>query len=316
MKRLGITLCIMVYAAACAAALDINTQDMVLREYMWEEFTASPAAERPKIGVALSAGGARGFAHVGVLEVLSNASVPIDMMTGTSMGAVVGSIYASGLPIKDIWDLGKTAQISYVTDDFTLPGVIRFFFGKRLPSSQNFEGYINEKVGKKRFEDLDIPFACAAMDVKTGEKVLFNKGPVGIAVRASMNLPGVFEPVQYRQRLLVDGGVVDYLPVDQLKQMGAEYIIAVWPRTDFSAKTPDTVAEYFMRTADIRGSILVEETIKKANFAITPVVTDISVLDSAMLPAAGEKGLVEANRVLAKLKEDILLFNVTYEKAD
>ncbi len=295
-------------------SLDIEQQDKLLLDFLWDSYTTLPKEARPKVGVALSAGGARGFAHVGVLEVFNNASLPVDFLGGTSMGAVVGSFYASGIPLSKIWEIGKTATIDNITSDVSVMGALRFLFKQQLPSSKNFEQFINENIGSKTFEQLQIPFACAAMDIKTGEKILFNTGPVGIAVRASMNLPGIFEPVEYRHRYLVDGGVVDYLPVDNVKQMGADYIIAVRPLQDISEDMPQSVAAYFMRTADVRGAILVEETLKKANFAIQPKVLGIHVMDASKLPLAGEEGLKEAYRLLPALKENILLFNVDYEK--
>lgn len=295
-------------------SLDIESQNDLLLNFLWHSYTEVPAEERAKVGVALSAGGARGFAHVGVLEVFENASVPIDMLGGTSMGAVIGSFYASGVPVPDIWKIGAAAEVKDLSNDFSIMGVLRFFFAEKLPSSANFENFLNKNIGSKTFEELNIPFQCAAMDVKTGEKVLFNSGPVAIAVRASMNLPGVFQPVEYRHRFLVDGGVVDYLPVDNVRNMGADYIIAVRPLQDISEDMPQSVASYFMRTADIRGAILVEETLKKADFVLQPKVVGIQVLEAAKLPLAGEEGLKYAYKELPRLKKELLLFNVKYEK--
>ena len=196
-----------------AYALPRVTQDAILRDFLWEEFISLPAQERPKVGLALSAGGVRGFAHVGVLEVLHNAGVPIDMMAGTSMGAVVGSLYAAGLPTDKLWEISQHIQMDTITPDFNLMGLLKLLFLQKLPSSRNLQDFFNQQIGHMRFEDMVIPFATAAMDVKTGEQVVFDSGPVDIAVRASMNLPGVFDPVPYRHRYLVDGAVVNYLPV-------------------------------------------------------------------------------------------------------
>lgn len=307
-------LALILFTTVNSYSLDIERQNDLLVDFLWGTYAATPAQARPKVGLALSAGGARGFAHVGVLEVLENASVPVDVLGGTSMGAVVGSFYAAGVPLKEIWQIGFNAEVRDVSNDFSLMGVFRFLFEDRLPSSEKFEDFIARNVGGKDFEELNIPFSCAAMDVKTGEKVLFNSGPVAIAVRASMNLPGVFEPVQYRHRYLVDGGVVDYLPVDNVRNMGANYVIAVRPLQDISEDVPQTVAGFFMRTADIRGAIIVEETLKRADFVLQPKVLGVQALDADLMPAAGEEGLKDAYLKLPELKKSILLFNAKYEK--
>lgn len=281
-----------------------------MREFLWNEFISTPAEERTKVGLSLSAGGTRGFAHVGVLEVLEDAGTPIDMLTGTSMGAVIGSAYAAGLPIKGLWELGENMTINKVTDDLGVTGLFKLIVGKELPTSQQFEVFLNENLENKNFEDLNIPFACPSMDIKTGEKVLFTSGPVALAVRASMNLPGVFEPVQYRQRQLVDGGVVDYLPVGAVKDLGAEYVIASLALQDYSGVVPKTIAAYLLRIGDIRGAILTEEALTKANFAVKPKIANIEVLAFEKLPKAGEIGVREMYKNLRALQEDLILFNM------
>ena len=208
----AVLLCLL--SAWPAFAIERETDDVILRHFLWDKFTALPKNERPKIGVALSAGGVRGFAHVGVLEALNNAQVPVDMISGTSMGSVVGSLYAAGLPTEKLWTIGEHMTMDKITSDFNVIGLFRLLFAKRLPTSSNLVNFFHEQVGDMRFEDMQIPFSCAAMDIKTGERVVFDSGPLAIAVRASMNLPGIFAPVQYRHRELVDGAVVDYLPVE------------------------------------------------------------------------------------------------------
>ena len=164
-----------------------------------------------------------------------------------------------------------------------------------------------------QFEELKIPFSCAAMDVKTGERVVFNSGPLALAVRASMNLPGVFEPVQYRHRALVDGAVVDYLPVESVRLLGADYIIASVTPPDFFSKTPKSIAAYLLRVGDVRGAAMIEEAAQKANFILTNRVLDTGTLELDKLEKAGEVGVIEAHSHLKELQEDILLFAFTHE---
>lgn len=293
-------------------ALDSQNDDAILRQFLWERFTHLPKSERPKIGLALSAGGVRGFAHVGVLEVLTNAQVPIDMVAGTSMGSVVGGLYAAGLPTHKLWELSQHITIKNITPDFNVMGLFRFLFAKQLPSSSNLEDFFQEQLGDMQFEEMPIPFSCAAMDSKTGERVLFNSGPLAIAVRASMNLPGVFSPVPYRHRLLVDGAVVDYLPVNSVKQMGADYIIASVTPPDFFSSQPKTIAAHLLRVGDVRGAAMIEEAAQKANFVLTNRVLDTGTLELDKLYKAGEVGVKTTHQQLEELQDDILLFALPY----
>ncbi|WP_424243936.1 NTE family protein [Elusimicrobium posterum] len=309
MKKIIILICVF-FISVSSFAMDSQMQDAVLREFLWEEFTAKEPPDRVKVGLTLSAGGTRAFAHVGILEVLLDANMPIDMLTGTSMGSVIGSAYAAGIPVSEIWKMGDEMTLKTVSSDLSLTGIFRLIVGNQLPSSQNFEKFLEENLSNKTFEDLRIPFACPAMDIKTGEKVLFTSGPVALAVRASMNLPGVFEPVEYRQRQLVDGGVVDYLPIDAVKDFGAEYVVASLPLQDHSGVVPKTIAAYLLRIGDIRGAILTEESISKANFSIMPKMSNIPVLEFDMLPVAGEMGVVETYKRLPALQEDLILFDL------
>ena len=295
-----------------ASALPAQTDDEILRNFLWDDFVQLPPEKRPKIGLTLSAGGVRGFAHVGVLEVLSNAGLPIDMVSGTSMGSVIGGFYAAGLPTEKLWELSEHITLKNISPDLNVTGLFRFLFAKKLPTSANLVKFFHEQLGDIQFEQMPIPFSCAAMDIKTGERVLFNSGPLAIAVRASMNLPGVFEPVQYRHRALVDGAVVDYLPVETVKKMGADYIIASVTPPDFYSKTPQTIAAYLLRVGDVRGAAMIEEAAQKANFVITSRVLDTGTLELDRLHKAGEIGVKETNQRLGDLQEDLLLFALPY----
>ncbi len=286
--------------------------DAILREFMWQRFIDLPKDQRPQIGLALSAGGVRGFAHVGVLEVFDNARFPIDYMAGTSMGSVVGGLYASGLPTDKLWEIADHITLDTITPDINVMGLFRFLFARKLPTSSNLAKFFETQLGDMQFEDMPIPFTCSAMDVKTGERVVFNSGPLAIAVRASMNLPGVFEPVQYRHRALVDGAVVDYLPVESVQQMGADYIIASVTPLDFSSKMPTSILGYVNRVNDVRAAAMIEDAAQKANFVLTNRVLDTGTLELNKLHQAGEVGIKEAYSKLGALQEDLLLYALPY----
>ena len=176
-----------------------------------------------KFGLALGGGSARGLAHVGVIQVLEACNIPIDIIAGTSIGSVVGSLYAAGASIDQLEEAALSMKKSktFFLMDIALPhsGLIS---GKRIEEMLN-----DLALEGKIFDELKISFAAVATDVKSGAEVILNLGKVIDAVRASISIPGIFTPVKYQDYYLVDGGVVDPVPVDVVKMMGADIIIAV-----------------------------------------------------------------------------------------
>jgi len=176
-----------------------------------------------KFGLALGGGSARGLAHVGVIQVLEAYHIPIDIIAGTSIGSVVGSLYAAGASINQLEEaaLSMKKSTTLFLIDLALPhsGLIS---GKRIE-----EMLSDLALEDKTFDNLEIPFATVATDVESGAKVILNQGKVIDAVRASISIPGIFTPVKYQDYYLVDGGVVDPVPVDVVQMMGADIIIAV-----------------------------------------------------------------------------------------
>jgi len=186
-----------------------------------------------KFGLALGSGSARGMAHIGVIQVLEAYHIPIDMIAGTSIGSVVGSVYATGASVKHMKEAALSMKRSKTISlmDPTLPH-------SGLISGNRTEKILNKIALKdKTFDDLKIPFAAVATDIKTGAKVILNQGSVIKAVRASISIPGIFTPVKYQDYYLVDGGVVDPVPVDVVQMMGANIIIAV----SLTEKSPKSI---------------------------------------------------------------------------
>jgi NTE family protein len=177
---------------------------------------------RKKVGLALSSGAARGLAHVGVLEVLEGNSIPIDLIAGTSIGAIVGALYAAGKDISEIKkavvSLNRRQMLSLA--DFTIP-TRGFIKGRKITER------LKSVIGSTSFRDLKIPFACVATDISTGEEVVIKEGSVVNAVRASASMPVIFTPSRLGGRYLVDGGLVSPIPVRILREMGADFVIAV-----------------------------------------------------------------------------------------
>jgi len=179
-------------------------------------------SKRPKIGLALGSGGSRGLAHIGVIKVLEENNIPIDFIAGSSIGALVGGFYAVGLNIKEIEKLALSINwrriFSVLFDPHLKQGLIG---GEKLKTF--IENYIN---GKK-FEDCKIPFVAVATDLKTGEIVILNEGKMAEAIRASVSIPLVFKPAEINGRMLGDGGLSAPVPVEIVRGMGVDIVIAV-----------------------------------------------------------------------------------------
>lgn len=179
----------------------------------------SEKKERPRIGLALSGGAARGIAHIGVLEVLARIGITPVAVAGTSVGSIIGALYCSGMDHHALWRIsenigwGKLIQPS--------------FSGLGLVKTDRLEKLIREIIGDRLIEDLEIPFAAVAVDITSGERIVFREGPVAHAVRASSSIPAIFEPVIDGDQALVDGGVADNLPTALVREMGADAVIAV-----------------------------------------------------------------------------------------
>ncbi|MBI3565646.1 MAG: patatin-like phospholipase family protein [Elusimicrobia bacterium] len=241
-------------AVRASAAPDLSA-DALLRDHLWREVRSAPPERRAKTGLVLSAGSLRGTAHVGVIKVLENAGFPVDVVAGTSMGAVVGSMYAGGKTPEELW---KIAAGIKVDSGNNLSGrrLFSLLFFDQLLSSENTEKMVRDQLKGMRFDQTKKPFACVSMDLYTGEAITFRDGELAPAVRASMNLPGIFQPLEYRHRFLVDGGVVDYIPVDAARLLGAEWVVASITETDFTSARPKSVLDALEQVIDIRGSYL------------------------------------------------------------
>ncbi len=213
----------------------------------------APPLRRPKIGLALSGGGARGVAHIGVLKALEQMHIPIDYIAGTSMGSIVGGLYAAGASTDDLEKLVATTDWSQIFSDRPVRSVLPFrqkeddrkyieglslgldskglHVTKGLVNGQKFmfllENSTRRAAGIRDFDALPIPFRCVATDISTGGRYIFSHGSLPVAIRASMSLPAIFTPVEVDGHLLVDGGIADNLPVDVVRAMGADVIIAV-----------------------------------------------------------------------------------------
>ena len=175
-----------------------------------------------KIGLALGCGGARGLAHIGVLRVLEREKIPIDLIVGASMGCLVGGIYASGMDAITMEEIALNINWQQTARFFT-PTISK----AGLVDGNKIEKLVESFIGKKRFPKLKIPFATVSTDIENGKQVVIKNGKVARAIRASCSVPGIFTPLRYRNRFLVDGGLVNPFPVDVARKMGADIVIGV-----------------------------------------------------------------------------------------
>lgn len=178
-------------------------------------------SDRPRVGLALSGGAARGIAHVGVLRALEENNIPIDAIVGASAGALIGGCYATGLSIE---------RLERMTQTFRWRHASRLSFSRLgLQSNARLEKFLRKNLPVTRFEDLKIPFAAMVTDLQKGESIVFrDTGDLPFAIRASCCVPALYAPVRDREgRFLIDGGIVNNLPISQTRDLGADLVIAV-----------------------------------------------------------------------------------------
>ncbi len=188
--------------------------------------------QRKRLGIALSGGGARGLVHIGVLQVLDEAGVPVDFLAGTSMGGLIAAGYAAGLSADEMAEMARTHGLS-------LRSLWRFFdLGRNrqgLIRGEEIEAWVRSVLGRKTFADLRIPLTLMATDLNAGREVWLTEGCLAPAVRATMSIPGLLAPVVRDGMRLVDGGLLNNLPVDVVRKMGADVVIGVDVYSDNAA---------------------------------------------------------------------------------
>jgi NTE family protein len=252
---------------------------------------------QPVIGLALGSGGARGFAHLGVIKVLKEEGINVDVIAGSSMGALVGCFYGAGLDVDRLYKLAGAFKRKYYLD-FTVPKM-GFLAGKKLKE------LIRLFTHGKNLEDLDIPVRVVATDLKAGEKVVFSKGPIADAVRASISIPGIFTPEKLEDRLLVDGGVIDRVPVSVVEEMGADLIIAVDVSRVKTSSDITSIFDVIMQSLDIMQMELVSNREIASDIMIRPHVEMYSSRAFTNIEDIIRIGEEEARKQIPRIKEAI-----------
>jgi NTE family protein len=264
-----------------------------------------------RIGLALGTGAARGLAHIGVLRALMEAEIPIDMVAGTSMGAMIGACFAND---GDISTAEKMALKTGWREVARILDLKLGLLGKGLIRGQKIEVLLHSLIGNAEFKDLKIPFAAVATDVNTGEEVVIKKGSVIQAVRASISIPGIFIPVSFEGKCLVDGGLVNPVPADVLRDMGANFVIAVnvlgeprrskgtarLPREGKVSEVPSIFKTLF-QSLYIMEYEIIRQRLPKADIIIAPDVSHIAAFEFHRSEEAIQAGYKAARYALPKI---------------
>ncbi len=282
--------------------------------------------QRPKIGLVLSGGGAKGFAHVGVLKVIDELGIPIDYIAGTSMGSIIGGFYAMGYSAKEIekviseqnWDnlLSDKVERKYIPiyekkakERYALSFSIKPK-GIQLPSGIVYgQNVLNlfEKLSIKYhnttdFKKLPIPFVCIATNMETGKAEVLDKGYIPLALRASMAIPTIFTPVTINEKMLVDGGLINNFPVDEVLKMGADIVIGVDVQSGVKSKKQlNSIVDIMNQLSSLMGLENYEKNKSKVNIYIKPNIGKYTVGSFNHADSLINRGLIAGKKAIPQL---------------
>ncbi|HPI68246.1 MAG TPA: patatin-like phospholipase family protein [Bacteroidales bacterium] len=244
-------------------------------------------------GLALGGGAVLGAAHVGTVRAIEELNIRIHYIAGTSIGAFVAAFYAFGKSWKEL------EKIASVINWLDITGISLSRYG--LLSNEKLGDMIIEQIGDKNIEDSEIPLAMVATDITTGEKVILKKGSVAQAVRASTCIPGIFMPVEIDGQMLVDGGVVENVPVNTVKEMGAEYIIGVDLNAKYSYEKPDNILDVILNSFNFLMLQSDKLQTDNADLLIKPDLSSFNRSDTDQVDELMKKGYEDSINVLKKI---------------
>ena len=268
------------------------------------EHGGQPSVQRREVrlGLALGGGAARGFAHVGVIQVLEEAGFRPSHVAGTSAGSLVAALYASGKTPTELVRVAETMQEADITD-WMLPilnrGALR---GEALAK------YVNNQVGGRSLEHMKIPLGIVATDLGSGEVITFRRGNTGVAVRASSAVPAVFQPVRVGEREYVDGGLVAPVPVRQTRDLGANFVIAVDISSDPEGNPSGDTFQILMQTFAIMGKSINTLALKEADVVVRPALSGVKSADFGARQRSIEAGRLAMRAMLPTLKARLAAF--------
>lgn len=222
-----------------------------------------------KTGLALGGGAALGPAHIGVLKALKEKEISVDCISGTSIGAFIAALYAGGVSVEKMDEMAHSIDWLDITE-LTLSRM-------GLLSNNKLADIVGDLIGEKNIEDLDIPLAIVTTDITAGKKYIFKEGPVSLAVTASSCVPGIFSPVEYKDKLFVDGGVLENVPISPLKSMDADMIIGVDLNKHEDYKAPENIFEVIYNSLNILLVNATQVQTNEADFLICPDLSGFSL---------------------------------------
>ncbi len=290
--------CVLVLLAACATVPPSVKPVLPVTESSppVAPTTSLPPKKTPRLGLALGGGAARGFAHIGVLQVLEEEGIKPSLVVGTSAGSVVASFYASGKTGQQLQWLADTMDETQFTD-WANP-----FSGRGILRGEALGKYINSQLNGMKIEDMKMPLGIVATDLRTGEGILFRRGDVTTAVRASSAVPSVFEPVQIAGKDYVDGGLVSPVPVRFARQMGADLVLAV----DISSRPEDAkttdMLKVLLQTFSIMGKSISQLELAQADVVVRPALPDIGSTEFSARKKSIEAGRAAMKQAMPQLR--------------
>jgi NTE family protein len=256
--------------------------------------------KKKKLGLALGGGAVLGFAHIGVLKALVEAGFEPSAIAGTSAGSIFGALFCAGLSCRDILEASK--KISWI--NLVVPAVPVM----GLLKAEGLEKMMDKLTGGKNIEDLFTPFRAVASDLATGKEVILDSGPVARAVRISCSIPGIFVPFDDGERLLADGGLVNNVPVNVVRGMGADYIIAVNVMNAVDGKKPRNIGEVIYRSIMILQAGANSDFLRQADLLVQPDLSGFSPQDISKKEEIAEAGEQAMRNLLAKITAPPSLF--------
>lgn len=250
----------------------------------------------PKVGLALGGGAARGFAHVGVIQVLEEAGLKPDLVVGTSAGSLVAALYASGRNGQQLQQVAETMEEAAFAD-WTLP-----VFSRGVLRGEALARYVNAQVGSRLIEQMPLALGVVATNLNSGTGVLFQRGDTGMAVRASSAVPAVFLPVKIGSQEYVDGGLVSPVPVRYARQMGADVVIAVDISSAPEGNPAGDSVQILLQTFAIMGKSINGYELRDADVVVRPALVGVSSADFTAKRRAIDAGRAAMQRMLPALK--------------
>jgi NTE family protein len=263
-----------------------------------------PVYIKPNVALVLGGGAARGFAHVGVLRVLEQEKIPIDMIVGTSVGSLIGAMYASNPNSFELEWTSFTLEKDDIFDFSILSSATGPVKGEKL------EKFVNVKVPVKNIEQLKVPFYAVAADLNSGEPVIFSSGPVSKAVRASCSIPGVFTPLSYNNRQLIDGGVLGNVAPEVARQYGANLVIVVSIDKSLQNKDTGNLVSITLQAIAIMSNKIDSYKLKEADVLIAPDIGDVGTMDFTQKKRCMQAGIDAAQKAIPEIKKRLEAFNV------